>query len=157
MALVLVCAGGVTLLAQTADPFVGTWKLNLLKSSFPGPAPERPHVLSFEESSNGSVVGLFHELDDLGRRTAVAKIVFRYDGKDYQDSDAISGTPAQNSLAFTRVDGHTVDVLHKLNQGTRLFKERRTVSEDGQMMTFVLSVTDVGGHTASVVQVFDRQ
>lgn len=142
--------------AQTPDPFVGTWQLNLMKSSFPGPPPVRPHVLSFAQSPDGSIVGLFFELDDLGKRTAVAKIIYRYDGKDYQDTDVVQGTQAPNSLAFTRVDGRTVDVVHKLNQGKLMFKERRSVSEDGKTMTFVLNAADASGRTVSVVQVFDR-
>jgi hypothetical protein len=155
-ALIVGGAAGFGAAAQTADPFVGTWQLNLQKSSFPGPPPIRSHVLSFEQNGDGSIVGLFFELDDQGNRTAVAKIVYRYDGKDYQDLDVVAGKPAPNSLAFTRVDSRTVDVVHKLNEGKLQFKERRTVSEDGRTMTFALSATDGSGRTVSVVQVFDR-
>lgn len=156
VAVVLVAAAGVEPAAQAADPFLGTWQLNLMKSSFPGPPPVRPHVLSFEQNADGTIVGLFFELDDQGTRTAVAKIVYRYDGMDYRDTDLPQGTPAPNSLAFTRVDARTVDVVHKLNQGKAVFKERRSVSEDGRTMTFVLTASDAGGRTVSVIQVFDR-
>jgi len=156
-ALILGVSAGSEAAAQATDPFVGTWQLNLMKSSFPGPPPVRPHVLTFAQNADGSIVGLFFELDDQGKRTAVAKIIYRYDGKDYQDTDVVKGTPAPNSLAFTRVDSRTVDVVHKLEQGKLIFKERRSVAEDGRTMTFVLTAADASGRTVSVVQVFDRQ
>jgi len=156
VALLLGASAPTRAAAQNADPFLGTWQLNLMKSSFPGPPPVRPHVLSFEQNRDGSIVGLFFELDDQGKRTAVAKIVYRYDGKDYQDTDAQTGAPAENSLAFTRVDARTVDVIHKLNQGKLVFKERRSVSADGKTMTFVMTASDATGRTVSVIQVFDR-
>jgi len=155
-ALILAGAAGSEAVAQTSDPFLGTWQLNLQKSSFPGPPPIRPHVLSFEQIPDGSIVGLFFELDDLGKRTAVSKIVYRYDGKDYQDMDVVRGTAAGNSLALTRVDARTIDVVHKLNQGKLQVKERRSVSEDGRTMTFVVNATDAAGRTVTVVQVFDK-
>ena len=40
--------------AQGADPFLGTWRLNLEKSQFPGPPPAQPHVLTFEAASDGT-------------------------------------------------------------------------------------------------------
>lgn len=148
---------GLDVSAQAADPFVGTWKLNLEQSKFPGPPPARAHVLTFEQNADGSIVGLFFELDAQENRTAVARITYRYDGKDYQDQDLVKGIPAPNSLAFTRIDSRTVEVVHKLNQGRLIFKEMRSVSEDGRTMTFVLTATDLQGRTVSVVQVFDRE
>jgi hypothetical protein len=156
LAVMLVAAAGVQPAAQAPDPFLGTWQLNLMKSSFPGPPPVRPHVLSFEQNPDGSIVGLFFELDDLGKRTAAAKIVYRYDGKDYRDTDLPAGTPAPNTLAFTRTDPRTVDVIHKLNEGKAVFKERRVVSADGKTMTFTMTASDATGRTVSVIQVFDR-
>ena len=47
-------------------------------------------------------------------------------------------------------------MTHELNQGKSIFEERRSVSEDGRTMTFVLTATDLQGLTVSVVQVFDR-
>jgi hypothetical protein len=154
VALILAAGSGAS--AQTNDPFIGTWRLNLEKSNFPGPPPVRSHVLSFESNADGSILGLFYDLDEQDNRKALARITYRYDGKDYQDHDVINNVPAPNSLSFTQIDRRTVDVTHKLNQGRSIFKERRSVSEDGRTMTFVLTATDLQGRTVSVVQVFDR-
>ena len=141
---------------QVQDPFVGTWKLSLDKSSFPGPPPLRPYLLSFEQATDGSFVGIVFDLDEQNARTAVARIAYRYDGMDNLDQDLVAGVPATNSLAFTQIDGRTLEVVHKLNQGRSVYRETRSVSEDGRTMTFVLTASDLLG-PVSVVQVFDRE
>ena len=156
LAAVLVCLSAAAVGAQGADPFMGTWRLNLQKSKFPGPPPALPYVVTFEANADGSILGIVYALDDKDMRTAVARITYRYDGKEYQDFDVVKNVPATNVLSFTRIDRSTVDVTHKLNQGKLVFMERRTVSADGRTMTFVLNATDLRGQSVSVVQVFDR-
>jgi hypothetical protein len=143
--------------AQSDDPFVGVWALNLQKSEFPGPPPERPYLVSFEENGDGTILGVVFRLDEAGNRVAGGRIVFRYDGMDYEERDSVTGAAAGNVLAFTRTDARTVEVIHKLNGGTRQFSETRRISADGLTMTFVMTATDALGRTRAVVQVFDRQ
>jgi hypothetical protein len=154
--LLIACAAVHEATAQAADPFVGTWMLNLAKSSFPGAPPTRPYVLTFEQLADGSFVGIVFELDDNAGRTPVGRIAYRYDGMDYRDEDLVKRAPAGNTLAFTRLDARTLQVVHKLNQGKSVYRETRTVSDDGRTMTFVLTAADLQG-AVSVVQVFDRQ
>ena len=142
--------------AQVVDPFVGTWKLNLERSRFPGPPPARPYLLTFDQNDDGSFVGIVFELDDQDKRTAVGRITYRYDGKAYRDMDVVRGVPARNSLAFTQIDSRTVEVVHTIDGGRLTYREIRRVSEDGRTMTFVAE-SDRQGQTVSVVQVFDRQ
>ncbi len=142
--------------AQGADPFMGTWRLSLEKSKFPGPPPPLPYVVTFEQNADSSILGIVYALDEQEKRTAVARITYRYDGREYQDFDVVKNVPATNALSFTRLDRNTLDVTHTLNGGKSVFMERRTVSVDGRTMTFLLSATDLRGQTVSVIQVFDR-
>ena len=156
IALLVVAGAASPAAAQGADPFMGTWRLSLEKSTFPGPPPAAPYVVTFEQNADGSILGIVYALDEKEARTAVARITYRYDGKDYQDFDVVKNAPATNALSFTQVDRNTVDVTHKLNDGKLVFMERRTVSVDGRTMTFLLTATDLRGQTVSVIQVFDR-
>jgi hypothetical protein len=155
-AALVVCLSAAAVAAQGADPFLGTWRLNLDKSKFPGPPPALPYILTFSANADGSILGIVYALDEKDTRTAVARITYRYDGREYQDFDVVKNVPATNVLSFTQIDRNTVDVTHKLNQGKLVFMERRTVAADGRTMTFVLNATDLRGQTVSVVQVFDR-
>ena len=154
LAVAIAAVTGAT--AQGSDPFVGEWKLNLMKSRVPGPSPERPHILHFEAQADGSVLGLVFDLDAAGARTAVARLVFRYDGMEYRDRDASTGAPKPNTLAFTQIDRRTVEVVHKFDLGARVYREIRRVSEDGRTMTFSMSAETTTGETLTVLQVFDR-
>jgi len=140
---------------QASDPFMGTWRLNLDKSKFPGPPPALPYIVTFEQNRDGSILGIVYALDEKDARTAVARMTYRYDGRDYRDFDVVKNVPT-NALAFTQIDRNTVDVTHKLNEGKLVFNERRTVSADGRTMTYVMTATDLRGQTVSVIQVFDR-
>jgi hypothetical protein len=142
--------------AQGADPFLGTWRLNLEKSQFPGPPPAQPHVLTFEAASDGTILGLVHDLDASGGRTAVARLNYRYDGREYRDLDPVTGAAKSNTLAFTRIDGRTVEVVHRIGGAGVSYREIRRVSEDGRTLTFSATLPRRGG-TVTVLQVFDRQ
>jgi hypothetical protein len=144
------------LAAQGTDPFLGTWKLNLEKSRFPGPPPEDPHVLTFEPQRDGSILGMVFDLDAAGRRTPVARLAYRYDGKEYRDADPRTGEPKTNTLAFTAIDRRTVEVVHRIGDGQATYREIRRVSEDGRTLTFSATLPRRGG-TVTVLQVFDRQ
>ena len=157
LSLIVAVASVAGIAAQGVDPFLGQWKLNLEKSRFPGPPPELPHILTFEAGPDGSIVGIVYDLDARGNRTAVARLIFRYDGKDYRDQDAATGTLKPNALAFTQIDRRTVEVIHKFDPGPRIYREIRRVSEDGRTMTFSLSAETTRGQTLTVLQVFDRQ
>ena len=156
VAVLVVLGASSPAVAQGTDPFMGTWRLSLEKSKFPGPPPALPYIVTFEQNADSSILGIVYALDEQDKRTAVARITYRYDGKEYKDFDVVKNVPATNALSFTRIDRNTLDVTHKLNEGKLVFMERRTVSVDGRTMTFLLTATDLRGQTVSVIQVFDR-
>jgi hypothetical protein len=141
---------------QGVDPFLGTWKLNLQRSQFPGPPPPQPHVLTFEATADGAVLGMVYDLDAQGNRTAVARLTYRYDGREYRDVDPVSGTPKSNTLAFTPIDRRTVEVVHRIGNPAVTYREIRRVAADGRTLTFSATLPRRGG-TVTVLQVFDRQ
>src|SRR5262245_2573557 len=157
LVIVLVLVMAASGAAQAPDPFVGNWLLNLGKSSFPGPPPARPYRLTFVQNADGSIKGTVFDFDEKGTQTAVALITYRYDGKEYRDQDLVKGVRAPTTLAFTRIDPRTGEVVHRLNEGKLVFREMRRVAEDGRTMTFSRDATDRTGTKVSVIQVFDRQ
>ena len=153
---VLLAALAGSIAAQATDPFLGTWQLNLDKSRFPGPPPAAPHVLTFEAQRDGSILGLVFDLDATGRRTPVARLTYRYDGREYRDVDPRTGEAKSNTLAFTPIDRRTVEVVHRIGGGQATYREIRRVSEDGRTLTFSATLPRRGG-TVTVLQVFDRE
>src|SRR5437773_203754 len=78
-AALLVLAAQMHSMAQTADPWMGTWVLDRANSTFSGNVPER-RSMTFEKVANG----IRHTTETLqGEVTYKLTYVFQIDGKDY--------------------------------------------------------------------------
>src|SRR4030088_1039232 len=88
--------------ALAADPVVGTWKLNLTKSTFsPGPAP-KSQTRSYAESAQGMTLTVKTIAAD-GKENPPT-LTFKVDG----NPSPAGGNPDFDSVAVTRVDASTV-------------------------------------------------
>src|SRR5438552_1687634 len=99
------CAG--TMSGQTADPRIGTWKLNVAKSQFnPGP-PNQSLTVKVEASGQGEKVATEGVNAD-GTRAAT-QYTANFDGKDYP----LTGSPLSDTVSLNRVDARTTDRTDK--------------------------------------------
>lgn len=131
------------LTAQEKDPLVGTWTLNLSKSTYAG-QPPKSQTRTYEDLGGGLLSFRNETVDAKGDRT-VNRIVFRRDGREYPIADQRGGnrTFASNvkstnpwvSEYITKADGKVTATVTE------------TVSRDGR------TVTGKGTN----VQVWDRQ
>jgi hypothetical protein len=139
--------------AQTSDPRVGTWKLNVAKSKYsPGPAPQSLTV-KVEPSGQGGekVTAEFVNAD--GTRTTVQYAETNFDGKDYPLTGSQFGA---DTVSLKRIDTHTTERTDK--KGGKVVQTlRRVVSKDGKTMTVTTKGTDTQGRAMNNVAVFERQ
>src|SRR5215469_9908197 len=90
--------GAVAMFATTApalaaDPFVGTWVLNLAKSSYsPGPAPATETV-TIRDIGNGKFEAIIDVKDRDGKASHL-EIVYANDGADYPIIGPVQGQSA---------------------------------------------------------------
>jgi hypothetical protein len=151
---------GVTLVAlfttypvmgQSADPFMGTWRANLAKSTYsPGPPPKSSIIK--EEPAEGGIKVTIDGVDALGQTTH-AEWVGQADGKDYPVKGA-PGRKATRSLA--RIDNRTREVINKAD-GKLVNTVRIVLSPDGKIRTDTLTGTDSQGRTVKNVMVREKQ
>src|ERR1700724_4245251 len=81
--------------ALAADPVVGTWKLNLAKSTFsPGPAP-KSQTRTYAESPQGITLTIKTTAAD--GKESTATLTFKDDGKPYP----VTGNPDFDMVAVT--------------------------------------------------------
>ncbi len=133
----------------TPDPAIGTWKLNLAKSTYsPGPGP-KSQIRTYAETPQGVQLTLRTTAAD-GKETT-ATLTFSYDGKPY----AVTGNPDFDTVAVTRSDGttHSTQTRAGATVGTGV----RTVSKDGKTLTFAQKGTRASGTAYDDVAVYDRQ
>jgi hypothetical protein len=144
----LLLAGSVT--ASAADPAVGTWKLNLAKSTFkPGPAP-KSQLRSYVETPQGLLLTVTTVAANGAETTATT--TFKDDGKDYP----ITGNPAFDSISVKRVDENTVNSTQK-KAGKVVGHGVRSVAKDGKSLTFKQMAMTPDGKMTDDVMVYDRQ
>src|SRR3974390_2060678 len=82
--------------AFAADPAVGTWNLNLAKSTFsPGPAP-KSQTRTYAESAQGTTVTTKTTAAD--GKESTTTLTFKDDGKPYP----VAGSPDADMVSVTR-------------------------------------------------------
>jgi hypothetical protein len=145
-AILAMCAGT----AFAADPAVGTWILNLAKSTFsPGPAP-KAQTRTYAESAQGLVLTLKTTAADGKETTATS--TFKDDGKP----SPLSGNPDYDMVSVTRVDPLTIRST-QTKGGAVVGSAVRTVSKDGKTLTFKQTGTHANGVKFDNTSVYDRQ
>jgi len=148
---VLLTIGSAVIAAGTdADPVVGTWKLNLAKSTFGGGPALKSQIRIYSQSAQGTTLKMKSVSAD-GKETST-HTTYRVDGKDYPTM----GNPDFDSLAGTQIDTNTTEFTLK-RAGKAVGTIRRTVSKDGQTLTLNFVITNAKGVQLSQLSVFDRQ
>lgn len=135
---------------EAADPFDGTWVLNVAKSSWnPGPAPKSQTrvVASNADGTRLAITGLRADGSAMNIATT-----YRLDGKDYP----YVGNPDIDSIAIRRVDAHSLSGTTKL-KGKVVSDLRYTLSADGRMLTMTVKGTNASGAPINNTMVFDRK
>jgi hypothetical protein len=136
--------------ALAADAVVGTWKLNVAKSTFsPGPAP-KSQTRSYAESAQGMTLTIKTTAAD-GKESTIT-LTFKDDGKPYP----VSGNPDFDMVSVTRVDALTAHST-QIKAGATVGSGIRTVSKDGKTLTFAQRGAHAAGGKYDDVSVYDRQ
>ena len=132
---------------------VGTWELNLAKSSFsPGPPP-RKQTLTFRAAGR-QWTALLQGIDASGKRISpdVGNLVIDFDGRDHPTAGNID----YETTAWKRVDENTYEVIRK-KAGKIVLTSTNVLSKDGKTMTITTKGHNAAGQAVNNVRVYDKQ
>jgi hypothetical protein len=150
---VLALLGPGVLLAQS-NPFLGTWKMNTVKSKYsPGPAPQSM-TLTYEAQGDGVRSSTEGTAAD-GSRIAWSATA-NYDGKDNPISGETQAVNGADTIALKRVPPNTIEATFK-KAGKVVLIGRQVVSQDGKVMTITGTGTDPNGKPTHRTIVLDKQ
>jgi hypothetical protein len=133
--LLLALAWPSRLTAQN-EPFLGTWELNLAKSSITRGAPPLIETV-VNVAEPGGFRSMLAVVTD--RSTAVEIHHYNFDGSFHQTEGS-----DPRELSFKRVDPNTIEQDTRRN-GQVTVHRRIQLSKDGKTMTFIASGTTGGG------------
>jgi hypothetical protein len=140
-------AAGAT---DSPDPVVGTWTLNLAKSTFPAGTAPQSQTRVYTQSADGTSLSVTGVAAD---GTAMSqKSTFKYDGKEYP----FSGSPDWDAIALKKVNNSTVSGTMKLG-GKPVGTTVRSISDHGKKLTLTTNAKNAKGKKYHAVAVFDRQ
>jgi hypothetical protein len=125
--------------------WLGTWKLNVAKSTSAGPFPYRRGTRSITASDDGRVT----IVDDLVRiRGGILHLEWtgKFDGVDYP----VQGVEVVLTSAYRGLDDRTWELRQKID-GDPVATVRFTISPDGRTLTSVTST-----RTDSATTVYDK-
>jgi hypothetical protein len=136
--------------APPDDPVLGTWKLNVEKSTF-SPGPGWQSQIRVYQRTPAGILVTWTGLDAKGDKMQVS-YTYKYDGKDYP----MVGSASYDTLNAVRIDALTVKSEEKRN-GKTVGIAVRSVSPDGKVLTITDEGTNRKGLAFSQILVFDRQ
>jgi hypothetical protein len=149
----LVLAVGVSEAAfAQADPFVGTWKLNLAKSTYkPGPPPKSVTLTGVAAGQGVQVTA-----DAISATGGETHTVFTivYDGKFHP----IAGSQVADANAAFRSDANTLEYAYT-KDGSLVQVGSYVFAADGRSLTIATKGTSVlaAGQRVDNVAVYDKQ
>ncbi len=132
-----------------ADPFVGTWKLNLAKSKLPSPAPKSQ---IFKCEAQGDTFKWSFDLVEADGKVIHSEWSGKYDGKDYP----VKGDPTVDVTAIKKTGANSIEDIDK-KAGKEVGRYQVTVSKDGKTMTANGTFKDAKGQETTVIMVADKQ
>ena len=136
--------------AQSKDPFVGSWRLNVAKSKYSGAAPKSV-TSTYEAAGKGYKVSVKNE--------PASGPVQQYSytsNLDGTDSPLTGNNPNADTIAVKRVDSNTLELVSKKG-GKVTTTQRNVVAADGKTRTVTTTGTDAQGQKVNNVAVFEKQ
>lgn len=140
----------VTTALWAADPSLGTWKLNVKKSTFvPGPAFQS-ETRTYEQQQDGVKVTI-HTVNGKGRE-ATSVFLTTPDGEQH----LVSGSGGSvDSVGLKQINKFTAESV-LMHAGKEIARTTRVISEDGNTMTITYNGFDPEGSKVIYTLIYDR-
>lgn len=133
------------------DPMLGSWKLNIAKSTFgPGLAikAETNHV----EAYGGNGIKLTAQITRADGAKVTESYAGTFDGKEF----SVGGDTNVDAAYLKRIDTHTMERINK-KAGKATTMMKYVVSEDGKTKTVTVTGNTAKGEPVRIVLVFEKQ
>lgn len=137
--------------SNAADPWLGTWVLNLAKTRVnPGPKP-RSETRIYTSTPNGEHAT--YDLVEADGKRIQSSSTYNFDGKDAK----LLNDPNEDTMAITRAGPRSIAAVIK-KDGKVIRTATREVSTDGKTLTVQFKGTNAKGQAiVEEVWVFDRK
>ncbi len=147
--LIIVLALATVVLA--ADPYVGTWKMNISKSKAQNPSMMPKSEIIKNEGLDNGLKATCDGIDAEGKAYHVLYSV-KYDGKDYP----ITGHPQRDTISAKKDDPSIAVFVYK-KAGKDVATAKCTITKDGKTATCSGKAKDAKGQEFTMSVVYEKQ
>lgn len=145
-------AASVVTLGQTDNPQVGTWIMNIARSTFSSGTGFKSATSRIEPIAGG---GVKHTIDSVYADGTSRQYDYttQYDGRD---APVHGNSPWGDTVALSHVDANTTRTVYK-SHGKVTVTQMSVVSTDRRTRTVTTTGTNPAGQAVSNVSVYDRR
>jgi hypothetical protein len=136
-------------LAQS-DPLIGTWKLNLTKSTYSSGPPPRSQTATFEAVGQALRVTL-KGINAQGNPTKRVDMLFD-DGKSYP----VTGVPNYDAVSYKRGNDSTNEIT-ATKAGKVVQTATNVMSADGKTLTMTVTGVNANGQQIKNVTIYNKR
>lgn len=137
------------LAAQTADNFMGTWKLNVAKSKYTAGGPKSLTVTFSKATAGVMIMAKGVAADGTPINTMYTAT---YDGKDVP----VTGSPDFDTASLKMLDANTRHTVRKMG-GKEVQVVHSVLAKDGKSFTSTTKGTNAKGEKIDNTAVFEKQ
>ena len=137
-------------IAQSQEPWFGTWKLNLAKSTADRDARYKRGTTKIEAWQDGLKVSY----DLVGVRGGVTHMEWtgKFDGRDYP----VQGVDYVLTNAYSRIDDHSYQITIKID-GVLTATAKVVISPDGKTLTTSTTGNNAQGKSVTTTTIYERE
>ena len=142
--------------SERADRFVGTWILNVEKSTFEGAPAPKSSMRTFDYERDNTILCTVHTVNASGRPTFVHFLI-TLDGTEHEELSRSSS--AERSPVFVsakKTDEQRIDLTFK-RDGQVFIWHSWTISDDGRTFTVRRKGSTAQGQPTYYVMIYERQ
>jgi hypothetical protein len=151
--MLLLAVLGLVGLLYAADPFVGTWKLNVAKSKFDPPGSAlKSDIVKIAAETDG-LRYTFEPVDQDGKAIHI-EYAGKFDGKFYPVK--ITGDKSVNTTSLRRIGSNTIEEVNKTD-GKEIERVRVVIAKDGKSSIVTSKSKNEKGQELTSVMVYEKQ
>ena len=137
-------------IAQSQEPWLGTWRVNLAKSTADRDARYKRGTTKIEAWQDGLKV----TYDLVGVRGGVTHMEWtgKFDGRDYP----VQGVDYVLTTAYSRIDDHSYQITIKI-AGVLTATAKVVISPDGKTLTTSTTGNNAQGKSVTTTPVYERE
>jgi hypothetical protein len=134
------------------NPRLGTWTLNLKKSTYEGVAPPRSETRTYVPGPDGAVTLTAITVLANGS-TQTVRYTAKYDSKDYPYSG-----PAGDTISIRALDHAAFSTSSTVKRAGQIVQTALgIVAKDGKTMSYVTNGHDAAGKPINTTRIYEKQ